>query len=395
MIARRIAFVVPRYGVDSAGGAEVLAKNVAERLACAGSSVSVLTTCARDHFTWKNYYRPGREMLGGVEVHRFPVDERAPDEEFSSIQQRISHGISVSREEEERWIAGSVHSRALYDFISAHDNEFDCFIFIPYLFGTTWAGMGRAPGKSLLTPCLHDEPYARLSIFRDMFASARGVICNSEPEQDLVTRLFGVPANRTAVAGMGFQARDRYRPERFRRKFGLDGPFIMYAGRREMGKNTPLLIEYFRIFRKHNRSGLRLVLLGTGDVHVPHELRGAVLDPGYVSEELKHDGYAASLALCQPSLNESLSIVLMEAWLAGAPGLVHGDCAVTSWHCLRSNGGLLFRDYAGFEECLLYLTEHVGLGKRLAAGGRGYVLREYSWDAVMARYEAAFEKFGV
>ncbi|MDD5556105.1 MAG: glycosyltransferase family 4 protein [bacterium] len=391
----RFAFVVPRYGVDSAGGAEVLARGVAERLAASGAEVAVLTTCARDHATWRNYYRPGRETIGGVDVRRFPVDEPRRDEEFASLQGRISRGIPLSREEEERWMAGSVHSAPLYDFIAAARDRYDAFLFIPYLFGTTCRGMRVAPEKSLLVPCLHDEAYARLSLFREMFQAARGIVCNSPPEMELAVRLYGLDPARCAVGGMGFEPRERYRPERFRRRYGIKGPFLLYAGRRETGKNTPLLIEYFSIFRRYNRADLRLLLLGTGEVAVPADARAWIADLGYVAEERKHDAYAACLALCQPSLNESLSIVLMEAWLAGAPGLVHGDCLVTASHCLRSNGGLLFRDYPGFEECLLALLGREGLRGALAAGGRRYVEREYSWEAAMERWGRALARFGL
>ena len=396
MSPRTIAFVVPRYGVQSAGGAEMLAQGVAERLAASGDEVSVLTTCARDHFTWANHYRPGRETIRGVTVHRFPVDPRDAAEDFASIQERISRGAAVSPEEEERWIKGSVHSSPLYDFIRGNRDRFGYFIFLPYLFGTTWAGSAVAPEKSLLIPCLHDEPYARLGIFREMFARVRGILFNSRPERELAARLFGTKDARAAVAGMGFEARPRYRPERFRRKFGLKTPFLLYAGRREQGKNTPLLIEYVRVFRKGNPAQpLSLVLLGTGEVRIPPECAGDIHDIGYVDEDLKHDGYAASLALCQPSVNESLSIVLMEAWLAGAPGLVNARCAVTSDHCARANGGLAFRDYYEFEECVHLLLERKGLRESLAAGGKRYAGREYSWDAVLKRYREAFDRFDV
>lgn len=394
--ARTIALVVPRYGVQSAGGAEMLAQGVAERLAASGDDVSVLTTCARDHFTWANHYRPGTETIRGVTVRRFPVDPRAADADFASIQERISRGTEVSPEEEERWIRGSVHSAPLYDFIRDNRDRFGCFIFLPYLFGTTWAGSAVAPEKSLLVPCLHDEPYARLRIFREMFGRVRGVLFNSRPERELAGRLFGTEDARAAVAGMGFEARARYRPERFRRKLGLKTPFLLYAGRREAGKNTPLLVEYVRVFRKGNPARpLKLVLLGTGEVRIPPECAGDILDVGYVDEELKHDGYAASLALCQPSVNESLSIVLMEAWLAGTAGIVNGRCAVTADHCARSNGGLAFRDYYEFEECVHLLLDRRGLREALAAGGKRYAGTEYSWDAVLGRYREAFDRFGV
>jgi len=394
MPVRNIAFVVPRYGVQSAGGAEVLAQRVAEKLAATGARISVLTTCARDHFTWANYFPPGQEFLNGVAVHRFPADERSLDSEFISIQGRIAQGMEVGRDEEKKWIRGSVHSHALYEFIRTNRNYFDAFIFIPYLFGTTWAGSAIAPEKSIIIPCLHDEPYARLGVFREMFGRCRGLIFNSEPERDLARGLYGLNADTVAVGGMGLEPRDQYRPERFRKKFRIAQPFILYAGRREEGKNTPLLIEYFRTFKRQNRNDLALVLLGTGDVMIPEDAAGDIHDLGYIAEDFKHDAYAASLAICQPSVNESFSIVLMEAWLAGAAGLAHGGCAVTARHCLDSNGGLLFHDYYTFEECILYLLEHKGLRDRLAAGGRAYVQREYSWDAVLKGYDTAFAKFG-
>ncbi len=395
MNSRRIAFVVPRYAVRSAGGAEVLAKNVAEHLAGAGNKVSVFTTCARDHFTWANHFKPGRETINRVEVNRFPVDERAKDNDFAAIQERISHASKISRDEEETWIRGSVHSGPLYDSIGENRDRFDIFIFIPYLFGTTWAGSAVAPQKSVIIPCLHDEPYARLDIFREMFANVRGIIFNSEPERDLALRLFRISADKTGVGGMGFEPRERYRPERFRRKFGIKTPFIIYAGRREQGKNTPLLVEYFRLFKKHNRNELKLVLLGTGQVDISPELSNVVLDPGYVREDLKHDGYSAALALCQPSTNESLSIVIMEAWLAGTPSLVNADCAVTSYYCLNSNGGLLFRNYYDFEESILYLFEKETVREALASAGRRYVLKNLSWDSIIKRYEDAFVRIGL
>ena len=394
MTNRRIAFVVPRYEIHSAGGAEVLAKSVSERLAAAGNEVTVLTTCACDHFTWENYYEPGEETINGVRVHRFPVDDRSNDGEFAGIQQRITRFGKVSREDEETWIRGSVHSAPLYDYIGKHQDRFDCLVFIPYLFGTTWAGSAVAPGKSVIIPCLHDEPFARLEIFAEMFSRVRGIIFNSKPEMELAAKLFGLPASKTALGGMGLEPRERYRPERFRRKFRITDPFIIYAGRREKGKNTPLLIEYFRLFKKQNRNEIKLVLLGTGDVEIDPALSKVVLDFGYVKEDLKHDGYSASLALCQPSVNESFSIVLMEAWLAGTTALVHAGCAVTSHHCLRSNGGLLFRDYFQFEEGLLCLMEDRELRDALAARGRRYVLKEFSWDTILKRYDDAFERFG-
>ena len=49
----KFAFVTPRYGADISAGAEHACRLIAEHV-CERHDVDVLTTCARDHRTWKN-----------------------------------------------------------------------------------------------------------------------------------------------------------------------------------------------------------------------------------------------------------------------------------------------------------------------------------------------------
>ena len=97
-------------------------------------------------------------------------------------------------------------------------------------------------------------------------------------------------------------------------------------------------------------------------------------DLGFVSEADKLAAMAGSLAFCQPSVNESFSIVLMETWLAGRPVLVHGNCAVTRHHVETSGGGLWFDDYFSFEECLDWFLSHPRECGAMARQGADYVL---------------------
>jgi len=117
-----------------------------------------------------------------------------------------------------------------------------------------------------------------------------------------------------------------------------------------------------------------------------------VRDLGYLDRDEKTAAYAAATVVCQPSVNESFSIVLMEAWLAGTPVLVHARCPVTTYHTTRAGGGLAFGDFYEFAEALTLLLEDRDRHARLGAQGRAYVETEYSWPAVTTRLTSTLER---
>ncbi len=390
--SKRIAFVCPRLaGGRALGGAETLLKSLALRAMASGQEVSFLTTCAVDHFTWANERPPGTFHEEGLTVTFFPVDARDVGT-FLRIQERISRGQQVTPPEEEAWLANSVNSTALVTHLRHYiRNYYDRIVVGPYLFGLTHAVSTVAPEKTLLVPCLHDEPFARLQAVARLFDRPRRILFNSESERDLAQRLYTLDASRTAIVGMGL---DPFRvdpaaaelPKTLR-----DIPYLIYCGRREPLKGTPLLLDYLAAFRSRCGRDVRLVLTGAGAVDIPNGLQGYVLDCGLVPEERKHALMAGAIAFCHPSVNESLGIVLLEAWLAGTPALVRAHSDVLRTHCERSNGGLWFRAYPEFEEELLWLLDHPDKREALAESGRRYVLREYAWPVIERRFLEALE----
>ncbi len=386
----RVAFVVPRYGDGIVGGAETLTRGLAEHLAVTGTPVEVLTTCARDHLTWKNALPSGVSTENGVTVRRFPVKPRN-ERRFDWLQKRILMGGRLGLEEELRWAEESVSSPELYAHLVRHGAAHDVVCFAPYLFGTTLWGVQLVPERAALIPCLHDEPFAYLDVVRAVFAACRGFIFNSAPEAALAQKLYGIGDRPAGVVGLGFDPPPPVDPEAFRLRHRLEGPLLFYLGRKEAGKNVHLLIEYVRRYRETHRRDLTLVLAGDGPVSVPPGTEG-IRDLGYLSPPDKAAAYAAATVLCQPSLNESFSIVLMEAWLAGTPVLVHARCPVTTHHVFASDGGLGFGDFYEFAEALARLLEDAPLRAKLAAQGRAYVETEYAWPAVTARLRDTLER---
>ncbi len=138
----------------------------------------------------------------------------------------------------------------------------------------------------------------------------------------------------------------------FRERRGLHGPLLMHAGRRDQTKNVPLLLAYLREYWARRGTPLKLLLMGRDPFELPPALREIVLDLGYLSAQEKHDAYAAADVYVHPSLIESFSIVLMEAWLQGTPALVHADCAVTRQAAEASGGGLAFGEFGEFAAAL-------------------------------------------
>ncbi|HEY8241688.1 MAG TPA: glycosyltransferase family 4 protein [Kiritimatiellia bacterium] len=383
MPTQRIAFVCPRFSEGGTiGGAETLIKNLALRAASAGRSVSLLTTCAQDHFTWENSVPPGRKKFGAIEVEYFPVDATRDVATFLRVQASIDQGVPLTRDEELAWIRNSVNSAALIAHLRSAN--YDRVVAGPYLFGITYAACEADPGRTLLVPCLHDENFAYLGIMKELFASAAGFLFNTEPERDLAKRLYGVPDAKCAVVGMGLDPFDAD-PAAFARRRGITSPYVIYSGRRETLKGTPILVEYMNAFRARTEKDVKVVFTGSGPIDAPDDLRPHVIDLGFVSEEEKHEAMAGALAFVHPSVNESLGIVLLEAWLAGTPALVHAKSNVLSWQCRRSGGGLWFRHYPEFEEELSLLLGNENLRRAMGAAGRDYVLREYAWPAVERR----------
>lgn len=381
----KVAFVIPWYG-DIPGGAESECKTTAEHLSARGLEVEILTTCVKEFLSdWNtNYYKEGVYEEGGLLIRRFPVRRRNA-RKFDKVNYKLINNISLTPEEESLFIREMINSPALYQYIREQGNEYDFFIFIPYMFGTTFFGAQIHPEKSILIPCLHDESYAYLDIFKPVFRSVHTIIYNTEPEKDLCRRIMA-PSGREYVMGIGVETGIEFNAERFRQKYGIDGPFILYAGRRDQGKMVHELIDHFTRFIENTGSQLKLVLIGKGEIKVAKRFKDRVLDLGFVPIIDKYDAYAASSVFCMPSLNESFSLVMMEAWLCGAPNLVNAGCEVTKSHCIRSNGGLYYQDYDEFEACLTYLITYPDMRLKMAANGRRYVFEEYDWDIIMTRY---------
>jgi glycosyltransferase involved in cell wall biosynthesis len=391
-----LGFVIPWFGKEASGGAEAECRATARALADRGVPVEILTTCALSHAAeWADHHPAGVTEEDGLRVRRFRVRPRDQDR-FGPYNWRLHHGYALTPREERDFVAHSIHSEDLYAYL-ASERERYWYAFIPYCFGTTWEGALVAPERSVLIPCLHDEPFAYLSATSRTLAAVRAVCFHVRAERALAEAILGAAPETFCLVGEGVDTDTLPGdPERFRQKYRIDSPFLLYVGRKVPEKNVPMLLEYFARYRLTHRRNhpLKLLLIGPDTLPIPRRLLKDILDLGFVSAQDRQDAYAGTVALCQPSRLESFSLVLMEAWLGGAPVLVDARCPVTREHCLRSNGGLPFDEYAEFEEAVDLLLDDPALCRRLVENGRAYVRANFMWDRVVANYLDVFRRLG-
>ncbi|MBF0171392.1 MAG: glycosyltransferase family 4 protein [Nitrospinae bacterium] len=383
-------FVIPFYGADIGGGAEFQTRRLAENLSIRGVDVEVLTTTIRGlGADWtRDLHEPGVYDINGVTVRRFhPRNNPAPH--FGPINKKLMMGQRLTHDEELAYADAAVNSDALYQFIGDHKKE-RLYFFIPYLFGTSINGSAVAPERSWLIPCLHDEGYAAMELTRRMFDRVNGALFNSNAEMRLALRLFdGMKGSEAILMGEGVDEIDGADAARFRAKHGLgDDPFLLYVGRRDATKNVPLLIQYFTKYVASNPARrLKLYLIGSGQVHIPAEAKGAIVDLGFVSVAEKNDAHAAATALCQPSVMESFSLVVMDSWRCGRPVLVHAACGPTREAAMDSGGGLAFGSYAEFAEMVDFFAANPDHAAQMGRQGQRFVEERYSWGVICTRFK--------
>ena len=338
------------------GGAETLAREWATHLPRPEFEVDVLTINSIDLETWRNELPPGLSTIDGIRVQRFPIDHHFRDAaRFRQSALSIWHAS-----------AGCAGRRVCVCLLQRAQPRALC------LPRTAWPGIRLFDLRAVSVwpnlvwhAAVAGAQYHLAVLARRTLRSFLARAVNAGSVQRFVvhyragtavgTGQLGIRQPHAEVIGSGVDEYDA-QADRFRRKYGVHEPFMLYAGRFDSTKNLLELFNFFIEYQQLRPEALKLVLLGSGPLSPPRQ--PDIISLGFVDEVDKRDAFAAATVVCQPSLWESFSIVLMEAWLAGKPVLVHGDCEVTRDHVQRSNGGLYYTTFDEFAGALDWLVSH-------------------------------------
>jgi glycosyltransferase involved in cell wall biosynthesis len=169
-----------------------------------------------------------------------------------------------------------------------------------------------------------------VGLIRRTARRAAMVLTVSEFSRRALVERYHLSPERVLVTPNGVD-REAFRPlgaesEGIRKRYRLDGPFVLFVGRIEPRKNLPRLIRAFSRARGRLGGSIRLVIAGKEDfrsreVFQEAERQGeaSVVFLGAVPDADLPSLYNLAVALVYPSLAEGFGLPVLEAMACGTP----------------------------------------------------------------------------
>lgn len=344
LVAMRILHLTPRY-FPATGGGQTHILELSEHFVRAGHTVTVATTDAHDSaLLWSPGKRRIEERVAthnGVTVLRFPVQHVLGSRLSFPIVHRLQWAASRARivptgvmngfgrmlplvPQLTHWLSTTDEP---YDIVACMGLPFDALMLagqqfakrrgIPFVaYPLTHFGAGERPGLD------HDSQFYTMRHQNRYIAQSDGLVAQT-PTESAYYQQFGLAESRIAIAGPGIHPEQVAGgdAQRFRNKFGIDGPFILHVGMLARVKGAIDNVLAMRHLRAMGGDA-QLVLIG-GETDEWKVFWGGVSSAekkhihllGYVSEQDKKDALAACTFFSMPSKMDSFGIVYLEAWL--------------------------------------------------------------------------------
>lgn len=203
-------------------------------------------------------------------------------------------------------------------------------------------------------------------------------------------RLAGVKAERLRVIPESAEGPFGERPqarERVRERWGLDPPFLLYAGALDARKDPAALVAAWKVARQ-TRPGIELVLAGDPGPQAPAEPPGRLL--GHVSPEDLADLMTTATCLLFPSRYEGFGLPVLEAMACACPVVAYSNSSLPE---LVGEAGLLVPDgdESALAEAVVSLLQDPRRAAELGAAARARAAT-FNWRRTARETWAAYRE---
>ncbi|WP_294185521.1 glycosyltransferase [uncultured Sphingobacterium sp.] len=401
----KICFVVCQFGKEVNGGAEIHCKMLAERLS-EYYDIDILTSKVINYNTFDKYYTNSQESINNINVLRFDCI-KYDNSSYNFWWKKSKSSRKVRRtlfrfgllkplanifpvwnlgiENEKNLLQNhGFYSPDMLSFLEKNYQNYKKILFMSYPYPHTVFGAGIMPSKSILIPTAHNEGDLFRSIQTHLFTKVRHIAFNTEEEQNLASRVFGKKMSPHSIVAVGVETElpeSVVKGEDILNEFGIKSPYLHYFGRicdSKMGH----LIEWFISYKRKNPSDLKLVL--TGRIFQEQIRHADVIYTGFVTEFEKIILIKNAKLIINPSKNESLSLLLLEAMNLGKMVLVNGKSDVMKGHCIKSGyAAAYYLNKKDFQAKIHKYAFNEKLLLKNSNKAREYVNKNYNWTIII------------
>lgn len=241
----------------------------------------------------------------------------------------------------------------------------------------------------------HPEAYkkshdAYLRFFTPKFLKkAERIATVSKFTRDDIVQQYGTDASKIdlvySAVKEGFRPADFDEQERTRIEFTDGKPYFLYAGAIQPRKNLLNLLKAFSIFKRRQKSDMKLVLAGRmawkndefNKLLSTYKYRNDVVLTGYIAEEKLIRLTSAAYALVYPSLFEGFGVPVLEAMKSKVPALTSANSSMSE---IGERAALYFdpRDPEDIAEKLILIYKDEKLRAAMMLAGE-IVAQQFSW----------------
>ena len=398
------------------GGAQTLREAMARRLVADGHQVTLLTTNVRQP---SDFWQPPKgglsplpavERVEGLVIERLPLTYPWPAPYAFGVLRRAGHwlgrlGLPTSLARPLQWRLSSAMpplpglSAALDRLVPSAD--------LVQVEDASWDGLFAAAARAALRdgkplvalPLMHLSSAGISAQYQmahqvDIYRKASAVLVISAREGDTLAQL-GVAPERIHRLTLGIDS-PVVSPQgldiaAFRRKYGLNSPFVAFLGANTYDKGAYTLALAVAHL---NRAGARVGLVCAGPQsdglrafmeRQPPEVRDALRKQvhilGVVDERCKQQLLSAMDVLALPSQVDAFGLVFLEAWLHSKPVIGARAGGIPDLVVHEETGLLVpFADVAALAMAIRRLLADSALALRLGSAGHREVLERYTWE---------------